>query len=114
MVFLSIVFLHRVFLIEPLLQQTHSFNHKIGKNIALIGNGSRLQTFDSFTSGQLFPSLSLNCVGASLRWSSYLSSFGRSVGRQLLAAPPSDIPVAGSGHKHYTYSGVYQNLSIVL
>ena len=32
----------------------------------------------------------------------------------VLAAPPSDIPVAGSGHKHYSSSGVYQNLLIVL
>ena len=34
-------------------------------------------------------------------------------GRQQLA-PNVDIPVAGSGHKHYTSSGVSQNLLIVL
>ena len=32
----------------------------------------------------------------------------------VLAAPPSDIPVAGSGHNHYTSSGVYQILLTVL
>ena len=32
----------------------------------------------------------------------------------MLAAPPSDMPVTGLGCKHKTYSGVYQNLLIVL
>ena len=48
------------------------------------------------------------------RVGSYSNAAVEKSSQQLLAAPPSDRPVTGSGRKHKTYSGVYQNLFIVL
>ena len=69
------------------------FYHKIGKNIALTGNDLGCRLLTPLPQRWATLPVSLDLTASGLLFVGLLSSFGRSVGRQLLAAPPSDIPV---------------------